>query len=198
MATIDIPLLNDTYFADGAPTTNYDTSTVLAIGQSTNVNRAWIKPDFSTVPKRVKFLSATFYITPIVNVGTTYARTMYAQRCLKSVVSNQATWNVYSTGNNWSSGGASGAGTDYDNSVSIGTMSVPASCTLNVAMAMTLNAAELQKLYDGTYGNNGIVLFVNGQLADQKNYASTNHATVSYRPHITIEYVRLGGFWALA
>ena len=54
---------------------------------------------------------------------------------------------------------------------------------------MTLDHAELQKLYDGTYTNNGIVLFMATQDNDMIQYASTENATTGYRPVITIIYI---------
>jgi len=190
LVSVDIPMLQDTYLDFGAPTSNFDTSTQLNIGSSpagTNPYRTWIKPDFSSIPSGIVFQSAIFYITPIGDASSN-ARTMDARRCLRVVVSNQATWNVFSTGNNWGTAGCSNSTTDYDGAVAIGTMTQPASPTLNVPLQMTMTASELQKLYDGTYANNGIILFVDVQNADGIPYASTDNATSAYRPFITVTY----------
>jgi hypothetical protein len=67
-------------------------------------------------------------------------------------------------------------------------MSQPAAPTLNTPIEMTLSASELQKLFDGTYTNNGIILFVETQSADMVVYASKDNATAAYRPVIEIVY----------
>ena len=188
--TIDIGLTEDTYFAQGTPTTNFDGNTVYSIGEfDTNANRAWIKPDFTSLPYSVQFLSATLKLTPTAEVSTN-ARTMRAHRCLRDVVSNQATWNIWKTANNWGTAGASGSGTDYEaTEMGHSNTQISASPTLNVQLdAINFDAALLQNLQNGTYTNNGIVLFVDTQSSDRVSYASKDHATSAYRPIITITY----------
>jgi uncharacterized glyoxalase superfamily protein PhnB len=189
--TIDIPLSADTFFDSSVPTTNFDTNTQLIVGENNaavQTIRQWIKPDFSSVPTGVLFISAVLKLTPIQDISSN-ARTMYAHRCLRDVVSSQATWNIWKTSNNWGTAGASNSTTDYEGAVVMGSMPQPASPTLNVALEMTLDASELQKLFDGTYVNNGIILFVDTQLNDMIIYASRDHATAAYRPVITLTYV---------
>jgi len=184
-----LSLSDDTYFSLDEPTVNFDTSTYFDIGDGSAdgsfITRAWIKPDFSNMPSGMRFTSAVLTLTPINDFSTT-ARTLYAHRCLQGVVSNQATWNIYSTGNNWTSGGASDSSADYDGAVVMGSMAVAASPTLNSPLEMTLDADEFQKLYDGTYTNNGIILFVGTQISDLIRYASKDNATAAYRPTIIL------------
>lgn len=197
MATIDLTMSDDIFFLNTNPTTNYN-NTTLGVGESdaaAEIRRSWIKPDFSPLPPNLTFLSAILKLTPIADYSNS-VRTLSAHRCLRDVVSNQATWNIWKTGNNWGTAGCSNPTTDYDGAVAIGTMTQPASPTLNVALEMTLNAAEFQKLYDGTYTNNGIVLFVDTQNADQIRYASTDNLTSAYRPIISLVYKRTGGLLA--
>jgi hypothetical protein len=187
--TVDLPMSADTYIQGNTATTNYDTSTSLIVGASSPaVYRAWIKPDFSAVPVGATFITAILKLTPITDVSSN-ARTMTANRCLRDVVSDQATWNIWKTSNNWGTAGAGNSSTDYDGAVALGTMTQPASPTLNVALEMTLTASELQKLFDGTYTNNGITLRVDTESLDAIVYASTNHATSEYRPIITLTYM---------
>lgn len=192
LVSVDIPLSADTMFIDIAPTTNYDTNTSIQIGETndpgaTAYYRSWIKPDFSSIPAGVTFSSGVLKLTPIVDASSN-ARTMRAHRCLRDVVSNQATWNIWKTANNWTSGGASSSGNDYE-ATEMGNGSIPASPTINTQMtAITFTASELQKLYDGTYTNNGIILFVDTQVNDLIIYASLDNATPAYRPVITIGY----------
>ena len=197
MPTIDIQMSADTWWESVGTTTNYDTNTGLRIGErndAAEIWRAWIKPDFTGVPAGATFSSAILKLTPITDLSDN-ARTMSAHRCLRDVVSNQATWTIWKTSNNWGTAGASNSTTDYDGATALGTLSVPASPTLNTALEMTLNAAEFQKLFDGTYTNNGIVLFVATQSNDGIIYASTDHATSAYRPVITLTYSSSGFFF---
>lgn len=192
MVTRDIPMSADTLLVSNAATTNFDTNGTLYVGEhnaAVQIVRSWIKPDFSSIPENALFYSAVLKMTPIDDLSNS-ARTMSAHRCLRDVVSNQATWNIWKTGNNWGTAGCSNSTTDYDGSVAIGTATQPASPTLNSALSFTmnLNAAELRKLYDGTYVNNGIILFVDTQSNDSIGYASTDHATAGYRPVITLSY----------
>jgi hypothetical protein len=199
MATIDLPMSADTILDSATPTTNYDTRTTLEVGEhnaAVDTFRAWIKPDFSSVPAGAVFSSAILKLTPVGDFSDN-ARTMSAHRCLRDVVSTQATWNIWKTSNNWGTAGCSNSTNDYDGAVAIGTLSVPASPTLNTALEMTLSAAELQKLFDGTYTNNGIILFVDTQTNDLIQYASRENATVAYRPIITLTYTTPSNFFSV-
>jgi hypothetical protein len=72
-------------------------------------------------------------------------------------------------------------------------MSVQASPTLRNALEMEFTAAgvaEFQKLYDGTYTNNGIILFVETQTDDEIVYGGINHVTPEYRPIFIVTYYR--------
>jgi len=190
--TVDIPISADTYMSSNAATTNYSTQNYMYIGEWNNqtgyISRAWVKPDFSLIPSSMTFLSAVFHATPNADY-TSNDRTMRMRRCLRDVVSNQATWNIWKTSNNWGTAGASNSTTDYDGAAEVGNMLVPAAPTLNVQMDMTLDHAEFQKLYDGTYTNNGLVLFMDTQLNDMTQWASIEHATVAYRPYFTVQYI---------
>jgi hypothetical protein len=197
MPTVDIPMTSDAYLDSASPTANTETEATMYVGEQaggTDTTRTWIKPDFSTIPTGAIFTSAVLHLTPIVDLSSN-ARTMSAHRCLRDVVANQVTWNIWKTSNNWATAGCSNSSSDYDGAVVLGTMTQPASPTLNTALDMTLSASNLQKLFDGTYTNNGIILFVDTQSDDMIGYASTNHATSAYRPTITITYTTGGGFF---
>ena len=199
MPTINIQMSADTYLRDDFATTNFSTAVEISVGEydgAVSISRAWIKPDFTGIPAGQGFVSAVLNLTPITDVPSN-SRTMSAHRCLRDVVANQATWTIWKTSNNWGTAGCSNSTTDYDGALALGTMTQPASPTLNTALQMTFTAAgvsELQKMYDGTYTNNGIILFVDTQTNDQIQYASLDNATSAYRPFITIVYGS-GGFF---
>ena len=203
MTTIDIPMISDTTWNGGALDTNYDANVYLRIGKDSNTGgaiwRGWIKPDFSSIPAGSTFNSAILKPTPVYDASDN-TRTMRAHRCLRDVVSNQATWQIWKTANSWGTVGCSNSSTDYDGAVEMGNMSVSATQTLNVQMSMTLVHAELQKLFDGTYTNNGIALFMDTQVNDCMMFASQEYETTAYRPIITIDYTApavSSGFFSL-
>jgi hypothetical protein len=201
MTSVDIPMSSDTYLSGytAQTTVNYSTSTVMYVGEAAGyaacTRKSLLKPDFSLIPAGRLFASAILKITPTVDY-TSNVRTMRAYRCLRAVVYAQATWVIYSTGNNWGTAGCSNSSTDYDGAVELGNMSVPNPPTLNVPLEMTLDASELQKIYDGTYVNNGIVLLMDTQVDDQCGYATTEHATATYRPIITINHLGMDNFFS--
>jgi hypothetical protein len=193
--TVDIPLAFDTFLQSLSPTTNRDTDVNIGVGENNataSIERQLIKPDFSLILAGHRIISASLYLTPVGDFSSN-ARTMSAHRTLRAVVSAEATWNIYSTGNNWGTAGCSNSTTDYDGAIEMGTGTIPASPTLNVALeAITFSVAgcaELQKLFDGTYTNNGLVLFVDTQTNDLIRYASTDNGTAAYRPYITVTYI---------
>ena len=188
-ASITVLPSADTFLYSLNPTTNYDTSTLLQVGGAKGyISRTWAKPDFSSISAGVTFISAYMSIFPTVEESSN-ARTMYAHRCLRDVVSNQATWNIWKTSNNWGTAGCSNATTDYDGAVVLGSMSVSASPTLGDELRMNLDATQFQKLYDGTLVNNGIVLFVDTQVSDVIEYGSREYdVDTSKRITFTVEY----------
>ena len=191
--TVDLPMLADTFLDSSTPAGNYNTATTMQIGEwngGVAIERGIIQIDFSLVPSGKTFLEAILKMTPTGDFSSN-SRTMSAHRCLRDIVFSEATHTRWKVGNNWATAGCSNSSTDYDGAVALGTETQPASPTLDSALSftMTLDPAELQKLYDGTYTNNGIVLFVDTQVNDMIYYASTDHATPSYWPVVTLTYV---------
>jgi hypothetical protein len=148
--------------------------------------RAWIKPDFSDMPVGLTF-SRAFLLLTYQSDSSNNARTLSIHRCLRDVVATQATWNIWKTANNWGTAGASNSTTDYDGAVILGTATQPASPTVPSQLQITLDAVELQKLYDGTYTNNGLIMFVDTQSDDQIVYYSSDEVIdTSQRPVIEV------------
>jgi len=180
----------DLYMRSDTATTNYDSAVNMDIGENNaavSTNRAWTKPAFTNIPTGATFSTAYFRLTPYTDVSSN-ARTLYAHRCLRDVVSTQTTWNIWKTSNNWGTAGGSNATTDYEGGTVLGSVAVPANPTLNTALEMSLTASEFQKFYDGTYTNNGIILFVDTQTNDMVRYAPIEGVTPTYHPRFVIQY----------
>jgi len=189
--TVRTNLAADSEMVSTSPTTNYSTAVEMVVGEWFDVaatHRSWIKPSFAGIlAEGARIQSAKLVLFPL-EVGSTNARTMRAHRCLRAVVESQITWNIYSTGNNWGTAGCSNSTTDYDGAIEMGNMAVPATPTLHVPIEMnfsTEGVEELQKMYDGTYTNNGIILFMDTQLNDATDYW-TIEGDIAFRPYLEI------------
>jgi hypothetical protein len=192
-----VSISEDSFMASYPPTTNYGTDTYLQIGKMEGdvggslgliTYKAWIKPDFTGISAGVIFGDSYLWLTPTTD-NSSSATTMEAHRCRQDVIEAEMTWNKYRSGDvrtNWTTAGAGSTSGDYDSEV-MGSMSVPASPTLNTPMGMLLKGAVLQKIFNGTYSNFGILLFLTTSTDPTLiTYASTEHATSSYRPYISL------------
>lgn len=162
----------------------------MGVGESNDaarIARSLIKfEDLSSIPSNTSVVSsATLSIVPITDRSDNN-RTLGVYIVKRNWVLAQATWSVYSTGNNWEVAGAAGANDIY--TTPIGTASISSSQTLNVAINISLNTDEIKKMINGTYPNYGFLLAVDTQNNDRFHYATSRHATASYRPKLVIEY----------
>ena len=106
-------------------------------------------------------------------------------------VEAQATWTVYSTGNSWGGGGASGAG-DKE-ATDIGSLTFNTKDADESEVEITLTAAEVQEMItDGIFTNNGFQLKMDTEDADQFYFHSSDSATAGKRPKLTITYTTPG------
>lgn len=101
----------DTHIREAAATTNYDTASPVQTTKygSGDHTHTLIKFDLSTVSGR-SITSATLYL--YANAGGSTSHTVSAYRLLRDWVSTEATWNIYSTGNNWGTAGAENTSSD--------------------------------------------------------------------------------------
>lgn len=97
----------DTYIVDNDPNTNYSSSTDVTVYQSsgkfTADYRGLLQFSLTSVPANIRVTEAllTLYGS---GIGGNKAGVQVA-RVTKDVVVSQATWNQYSTGNNWDTAG---------------------------------------------------------------------------------------------
>ena len=192
--TVDLPLTWDTYIRQDTATTNNDSSTALLIGELNSgagkICRGLIKIDWTSIPANRKFSAIQLLMTPTVDLADN-ASTMNAYRIKRDTNSTQATYNIWKTANNWGTAGCKDSTNDYDGANILGTGSVAASPTINAQITVLTfsNMVEMTKLYNGTYTDNGIVLFTTSELNDGIQYASTNHATTAFRPVARATYI---------
>jgi hypothetical protein len=185
----------DTYLDSVAPTTaKYNDNYLWGGYYSTpQITTTLLKPDFTKgtnpPPSGATFSSCVLTLYHIYNYATVNS-TLYIYRCLKNWVETQATYNIYSTGNNWGTAGARNSTTDYYATElgSIAQSSTETSGEKNI----TINAAEFTKMFNGTYNNYGFVIFLPTTSYTLHGYASSSHATSTYRPKITAEWTTTG------
>ena len=109
--------------------------------------------------------------------------------CLYTVkqnwLENQATWNAYSTGNNWQTAGAGGAN-DID-TTAIACLSFGRDDPYGTQKVWSLPTSVLQAMLDGSAPNYGF-LIRSGEGEDKYQFASSDNATASFRPKLVVEY----------
>jgi len=181
----------DNRIYEGSPDTNAGTANTIDVGLQTTKRRGLLKFNLAIgtnpPPAAAIVTSAVINLTCIAYYVT---RTLAFYQCLRAWVELESTWNVYSTGNNWTTAGAGSDGNDY-----VSTELGSASVTGTGAVAITLNAsgiAIVQGWVNGTIANNGFILRHTAETDDKNTYGSSDHATAESRPQFVIEYL-LGG-----
>ncbi len=116
-ASATTSIAGDTYIVENNTTANNNASAVLYCRDKTSYRR--IPVTEFTMPSD----PGTNTVTDVVlyyglNTTNTANRIVGAYQILRTDWAyNQATWNIYKTGSNWTTAGAFGAGTDYNSSV---------------------------------------------------------------------------------
>lgn len=186
----------DSFIESGSPTTNNGTSGVLQSGESstaTSTFRALLKFDLSGIPPTATINSASLVVR-LALAGTGRAsnnRTHRLYRLKRAWVEGQVTWNIYSTGNSWSTAG--GFHLNDCEQTDCGTCSFATADALDAFKTFTLNAALIQGMVDGTFTNNGFLWKADTENNDAYRSYSSDDATAANRPELIIDYTAAGG-----
>jgi hypothetical protein len=106
----------DTYINSGAVDTNYGTSADILIGRASSASKiALVQFDYSSIPSNATVSAVTLSLWLYAN-NATNASDVSVYNLKMAWVETEATYNVYSTGNNWQTAGAAGAN-DFDSTV---------------------------------------------------------------------------------
>ena len=173
----------DTTISQHAPTTNFASASTILVdgddpGGSGHDLSTLIKWDLSAIPSGSAVQSATIRFN-VVNVSPlTYE--VYEMK--RPWVEGQATWNQYATGAAWQTPG--GLGTSDRGTTSLGTLTG----TTTGSHTVTLNAAGLALLqtWINTPSTNRGLVISDGANADGTDMTSSEGATASLRPHLTV------------
>lgn len=158
--------------------------------------RGLIQFDLSSIPAGSAIISATLSLWLNVE-NSSNSRTMRLFRSKRDWVESQATWNQYSTGNNWQTAG--GFGANDAEQTDVGSRSFSASES-NGEKQFTLTPGGIQGMITGGgFTNRGWLIKVDTENADQYRFRSSDYTTASERPKIVIVYsLPTGGgsrFW---
>lgn len=179
----------DAHILSAQATTNDGASAIMNIGerndQVTSPIRALIQFDLSGIPAAATILSATLALWANADFSSN-ARTLRAFRLKRAWVEAEATWNIYSTGNNWESAG--GFGEADCEQTDIGSLALTDSETVPAFKLIPLTASAVQEWVDGTLTNNGLLLKMDTESDDAYRYDSSDSATAAQRPKLTVVY----------
>lgn len=185
LATGDV---DDTYIDSVNTTTNYGSESYLRVGYyqtaSSPIGRALIRFSLSSIPVGAYISSAVLWLY-LYSENSDNNRTMRVYRMKQSWEYDEATWVVYSTGNNWDSGGADGSDDVEDED--IGSINLASNETTGEWVSITLTASKIQEmLNEGTFTNNGFLLMMDTEFRDRYTFYSSNKD--GYSPQLVINY----------
>jgi len=189
------PASADSYINSVLSTTNYGSATELLIGYyagNGSINRLQCKFDMSSIPSAAECKTATLGLW----LNTDYAGadcTWQVFILKRNWVEAQVTYAIYSTGNAWGTAGGMGADDIYADA--IGTSGTITNGTAaNTKISITLDIAEIEKMYNGTYSNYGFLIKATNEAEDNTwSIYSKEHATTAYRPELFITTKDMNG-----
>lgn len=173
---------------------NFGTSDAFSIGElditAEGPDRVLIKFDLSSIPVSATIDSATLSLYALLDVSSN-ARTARWFRQKRAWVEAQATWNIYSTGNSWSTAG--GFHADDCEQTDIGSRAFTATETLNEFKDWSLTASAVQGWTSGSFANNGLLGKMDTESNDAYQFALSDNATAANRPKLTVVYTEASG-----
>ena len=177
--------IEDTHITSDTPTSNLNNAATFLINDSSN--NALIKPDLTNLPADQTIDSALLYVYLESGFqGTPWD--LYVHRCLRTVVFAEATWNIYSTGNNWGTAGGENTTSDHT-ATQIGLVEVP-----NTAGYYAVDITTwVQDVYDATITNQGLWLTRGDGSGSAYRTFTTKEGSDGHRPELVITHSASGG-----
>lgn len=176
----------DAVIKEFTATTNYGSATDLEVSK-------WDTDDYSHT--LIKFSGLSNLSGKTVTAATLYLyvesakiaappQTHTLRKLLRDWVEGEATWNIYSTGNNWATAGALN-NTDRNNSTVTATASVPDS-TGWISFTSAQLITDVQAMIDGTNYGWHIERTDGADDLDYIHYTSSDGATAANRPYLSV------------
>ncbi len=176
---------NDSYIRAGSTGSNYGSASSIRVGRSggAGVHRGIIKFNLSSIPSGVRIDNANLSLYMFNNVDGAGARTHGAHKVQQSPARNwvelQVTWNVYSTGNSWTTTGGDFAANELANT------------SVNAVGFYYWNVtADVQNFTDNQAQNFGWIIKDETESGtNRKYYVSSNDATnTSRQPRLIVNW----------
>jgi hypothetical protein len=188
----DITGTEDTQIYEGDPTVNQDGNDLDMGKFSGGVHRHGLIrfTGISSIPAGATITNATMYLW-LNAASATANQTFTLRRSLRNWVEGQATWNVYSTGNSWTTAG--GLDTTNDRSSASSGTSAAIGSTTGLYYAFCADdatfIANIQGFLDGDFTNNGWHI----ERTDAANDATfrvftRSEGTDGQRPYLEVTY----------
>lgn len=203
MATITItdntggtPGVASTQIRQADATTNYGTDSTFETTKwsSGDHTHALLKFDLSSVSGPVTVTSVTVGIFQNGAGGAT-AQTLDFRRLLRNWVENEVTWNIYSTGNNWTTAGGLSDGNDRQATAS-GQITGITTTSQYYTVVQTSGGLvdDVQGWINGSFPNYGWHLSRNG-TGNDATYRTwiSDDGSNEFGPYLTVEYTTGGG-----
>jgi len=200
MSEVTLSPSADSYIEQLNPTTNRGSATSLYVGEdnlSTALIRLLIKFDLSSLSG----YTVTSAVLKLYEVATAnYSanqRTCRAYRVLRVWTEAGVTWNKYDGSSDWGTVGCANTSTDRE-ATDVGTCVFPATEVADAEYSFTLTASAVQAMVDGSFTNNGFLLQMDTETADQHEVRSKEYATEALRPVLVVNYtLPVSGFLSI-
>ena len=181
----------DTYIQSNAATTNYGTNAKLYVGEYpgfTFTDRALLKfTGISQIPSNALIKTATLKLKVLEDPAGNTTGVMKAHCLLRNWVEAEATWNIYSTGNNW--GTAGGFNASDCEQTDIGSVTLdPAVVAPNDVVSLALTPSRVQEWVHGTVTYYGVLLKMETETDNSFAFHSSSAAVAGNRPIHEVVY----------
>jgi hypothetical protein len=157
---------------------------------------SWLKfSGLSNITGPVTVSSATLRL--VCNSSSAGPRNLQLKRCLRDVVEAEATWNIYATGNSWTSGGGLSDGNDRSSTVSA-TQSLGSTGVQTISTAQL--AQDVQDWINGVNPNYGWHMGLDTETGGDSKFwqwrsteSTSGTPTGDDRPQLTVVYTEGSG-----
>lgn len=183
----DFTGVSDCSISENFPTTNYNGVTV----EITNWDAGEDKHGLIRFDGLSNISASEVVSTVTMGIyrksGDSNTHTIEARRLLVTFVDSQATWNIRSTGNNWTTAGALSDGNDRSGTQSGTFTSASGAGYKTFTDSSGLFRDDIQDFIDGTYTNDGHFF----KVTDASNYWAFYSSTIDtdgQRPYISVTH----------
>jgi len=181
-----LPSVSDVFVLSDYATTNFSYNNYIQVGkynQNNSIARSFLSFGLANFAHRdVNSVKLRLYL-----MGDDYASangTLNVYRVYRNWVESQVTWNIYSTGNNWGTAGATGA---EDSGELMGTVNLSDPPTAGY-IDINLDVTIFQNMIDTVYKNYGFLLKNTGENGDTFQFRSNRYRAGLYAPLLVIDF----------